>query len=116
MPEVPRLVRSGNIGASPINSDVRSLGSDIAVPVRLLADYVTAQSVGMPTRPSMTGAASANLDYPRTIPAGSILTVLRAEADALVAAGKAAAGYDLEVETGDTLTTQTTDPVSTEAP
>ncbi len=89
----PNLVTVGSInsGATLIQIDVANgIGSDVPVKVLLSADYLLAavRPPGMPTRPSMTGATTANLDAPgRTISSGSTISVLKCEATALVAAG-----------------------------
>ena len=90
--ESPRLVTTGTVNGAPIQVDVRTLG--IAIKIQLLQDYQmlcpeSPVSQGFPQRPSMTGAAPGSLDYPRTIAAGSTLTVLQCEAAALVNAGAA---------------------------
>jgi hypothetical protein len=73
-----------------INVDRPHIDHSVPVKVLLSADYTTAvRQPGEPTRPGMTGAAAASLDFPRTIASGTTLSLLKAEADALVAAGKA---------------------------
>ena len=93
MPESPRYVTVGtiNAGSTAIQADMTSLGSDVAVQVRLSTDYATVnpRPPGYPTRPSLTGVDANDLDYPKTIPSGTILGVLRCEGNALVAAGAA---------------------------
>jgi hypothetical protein len=37
----------------------------------------------------MTGAAASSLDYPKTVASSTVLSLIKAEADALVTAGKA---------------------------
>jgi hypothetical protein len=37
----------------------------------------------------MTGTAAGNLDFPRTLTSGTVLSLLKAESDALIAAGAA---------------------------
>lgn len=90
MPEGARLVRVGSInsGATPINADVTSLGSAVAVAVTLSVDYAMENPPGFPFRASFTGAATPQ--YPHTVTAGSTINVLACEAKALVAAGAAA--------------------------
>ena len=92
MPESARLVTLGTIngGATAIQADVTNLGSAVAVAVLLSTDYTLAnpRPPGFPTRPSMTGAAFANLDVPgNVIPSGTTIKTLQCEATALVNAG-----------------------------
>lgn len=62
----------------------------VAVQVRLLEDYpLPPRAPGEPSRPGMTGAAHSSLDYPRTIPADTVLSLFRAEAEELVESGRA---------------------------
>jgi hypothetical protein len=68
---------------------VLTLGSDIPVAVTLSADYAMIDPPGYPFRASFTGAAAANLQYPRTVASGTTISVLKCEADALVTAGAA---------------------------
>ena len=91
MPESPRLVLLGVANATNIQADVTTLGSAVPVSVTLTASYALAnpRPPGFPFRPSMTGTDAADLDYPRTIPTGTVLEVLACEANALVAAGVA---------------------------
>jgi len=64
--------------------DMWSLGSDVAQSVQLNADYVMPDPHGWPSRPSFTGAAT--VQYPHTIPQGTVLDLLECEAGALIAA------------------------------
>lgn len=94
MSEGARLVTVGTIngGSTPIQADVKVLGSDVSVSVTLSTDYELAspRPPGFPSRPSMTGVHAAHVEYAgRVIPAGTTISVLRCEADALVAAGAA---------------------------
>lgn len=100
MPTVnPAYVQLGTInsGATPIQADVSTLGSDVAVAVTLTTDYTTAnpRPVGFPIRPGLDGVApggpgETGLDYPgRVFSSGTTLKVLRCEANALVTAGAA---------------------------
>ena len=85
-----RLVKYGTAGGTDINVDHARIDHSVPVKVQLSADYIlAARQPGAPTRPSMTGVAAANLDYPRTIVSGTTLSLHKAEADALVTAGKA---------------------------
>lgn len=86
----PKLVQHGTAGGVAINVDLARLEHSAAKRVQLSAPYATLTGPGIPTRPAFTGAAAANLDYPRTIASGTVLTLMPGEADALVAAGKAA--------------------------
>ena len=85
----PRLIQHGTAGGTSINVDLTRLESSAPVKVHLTASYTLLSGMGVPARPGFTGASFANLDYPRTIPSGATLTLLKGEADALVAASKA---------------------------
>lgn len=89
MPEGNRNQTTGTANATPVNVDTKHLGHAVSVKVQLSINYSKANPPGWPTAPSMTGAAAASLDYPRTHLSGAILTLLKPEADALVAAGAA---------------------------
>lgn len=86
-----KLVQHGTIsgGATPINVDMARLDHGTPVKVTLSTDYAMQHGPGIPFRPSFTGAAAKNLQYPRTIVSGTTVSLLKAEADALVAAGAA---------------------------
>lgn len=84
------LVRYGVAGGTVINVDHSRIETGASVKIQLSASYAIERAPGTPSRPSMTGCAVANLDYPRTVASSQVITVLKAEADALVAAGKAA--------------------------
>ena len=83
------LLNHGSAGGTPINVDVSRLEHGAPVKVLLSANYTLASTPNFPTRPGFTGAAAASLDYPRVIPSGTTITLLKGEADALVTAGKA---------------------------
>lgn len=85
-----RNVTYGTAGGVQINVDHnKPLDHAVAVKVQLTANYTTvARDPGAPARPSMTGATY-NLDFPKTISSGTVISCIKAEADALVAAGKA---------------------------
>ena len=85
----PRLTSYGTAGGTAINVDHTRLDHSAPVKVLLSAPYTISRDPGAPTRPSFTGAAAASLDYPRTVASGTTLSLLAAEAAALVAAGKA---------------------------
>lgn len=89
MPLNQSNVQHGTAGGTAINVDLTRLDHSVPVKVLLSASYTTVHPPGIPSRPSMTGCAVANLDYPRTIANGTTLSLLKHEADALVAAGKA---------------------------
>jgi len=89
MSESPRLIQHGTVGGTPINVDMARIEHSAPVRVRLTAAYAMLHPPGIPSRPGMTGASAANLDYPRTIATGTTLTLLKGEADALVTAGAA---------------------------
>jgi hypothetical protein len=82
-------VQHGTAGGVAINVDLSRLEHGYAKKVTLTAAYAMLTGGGIPTRPSFTGAAAANLEYPRTVSSGTVLTLSPAEADALVTAGKA---------------------------
>lgn len=84
-----KLVQHGTAGGTAINADVSRMEHSVSVRIQLSAAYTMLNSPGIPTRPGFTGAAAANLDYPRTVASGQIMTLLAHEAAALVAAGKA---------------------------
>jgi hypothetical protein len=88
MSEGSRLVQLGTVGASPVNVDVESLGTD--VPVKVLiggTDYVAGpRPPGWPTRPSRTGVQLGEASAV-TFAAGSTISLLKCEADALVSGG-----------------------------
>lgn len=84
-----KLVQHGTAGGTPINVDLARIDHSITKKVTLSANYTILTGTGIPTRPSFTGASPSNLEYPRTINSGTTLTLHAAEADALVAAGKA---------------------------
>jgi len=81
----PRLVEVGTTSGTPVNADVTTIGSDVAVAVLLTADYVMLDPPGFPFRPSFTGASAPQ--YPRTVADGTTLHLLACEASALVTAG-----------------------------
>jgi hypothetical protein len=89
MPETARPVPTGTAGGTGINVDLRPLDCSAPQTVNLSANYTIAYPPGYPSPPSMTGCAAANLSYPRTIASGQPLTLTKAEAAALIAAGKA---------------------------
>ncbi len=78
------VVGTINGGATPIQADVRSLGTDLPVKVTLSTDYAMLAPPGWPARPAFTGTTVRN--YPHTITAGTTMAFLKAEADALVSA------------------------------
>ena len=87
----PKLVQHGTVGGTPINVDVTRLEHNVSVRVQLSGNYARVHPPGMPSPPDMTGVAALSLDFPKTIPSGTVMRFLKAEADALVAA--AAASY-----------------------
>jgi hypothetical protein len=90
MTDAPRVFKYGTAGGVDINVDHARIDHSVPVKVQLTANYTTSvRPPGAPSRPGMTGAATAGLDSPRTILSGTVLSLLKAEADALVAAGKA---------------------------
>jgi hypothetical protein len=89
MTEGPQLVQHGSVGGTPINVDVTYYDTTAPVRVRLTQNYSIERAIGLPSRPSMTGCAVGNLDYPCVIPSGTTIAVFRAEAAALIAANAA---------------------------
>jgi hypothetical protein len=89
MPINPKLIRHGAVGGTPINVDLSRIDHSVAVKVRLTSNYAMLSGLGIPARPSFTGAPAANLDYPRTIASGTTLSLFAGEAAALVGAGAA---------------------------
>lgn len=85
-----KLVAHGTVGGVKIYADIGRVEHGAPVKVRLSAIYSMTHDPGMPSRPCFTGTASTALDFPRDIPSGTVLTLLKHEADALVAAGAAA--------------------------
>ena len=84
-------VAHGTVGGTTINVDMARIDHGAtSVKVTLSANYTRARQPGTPSAPGFTGAAAALLDYPRTHASGATLTLHKAEADALVAAGAAA--------------------------
>ena len=84
-------VAHGSVGGTSIYVDLARIDHGAApVKVTLSANYARARLPGTPSAPGFTGAAAALLDYPRTHASGTVLTLHKAEADALVAAGAAA--------------------------
>ena len=86
----PLLVAHGTVNGTAINVDMSRVEHSAVKYVTLSSNYVIAHPPGGLNRPAFTGAAVANLDYPRTILAGTRLALIAAEAAALVAAGAAA--------------------------
>ena len=78
---------TGTANATTIKIDTTHLFHAVPVKVQLTASYATSREPGYPARPSMTGAKA--LDSAQTVASGTILTLLKPEADALVAAGAA---------------------------
>lgn len=90
MAEGPRQVQTGTVGGTPVMTDVRSLGSDVAVRVVIGAtDYIATSPPGLPVRPANTGALTAE-GATFTFSADGTYALLNAEATALVNAGFAA--------------------------
>lgn len=89
MAQNPKLVQHGTVSGTPINVDISRIEPGTPVKVLLTVNYTVLPTPAVPTRPSFTGAAAASLDYPRVIPSGTTLSLLKGEADALVTAGAA---------------------------
>jgi hypothetical protein len=91
MSEGARNVQTGTAGSN-INVDVRPLDHATPKKVALTADYTLAHPAGFPTPPFMTGATYSTLrKQTQVITNGTTVALLKAEADALIAAGKATA-------------------------
>lgn len=77
--------------SAPINvqTNVYWLGNCDTTNTKLLTDYDMQSPPGYPSRPSCTGTNVPQ--YPHTLQAGTTLTLLKVEADALIAAGAAVA-------------------------
>lgn len=82
-------VPHGTAGGTPINVDLSRIDHGSTRKVQLSANYAIQREAGMPTRPGLTGASQANLEYPRTLTSGTQIVLSAEEAAALVAAGKA---------------------------
>lgn len=89
MAQNAKNVPHGTAGGSAINVDMSRIDHAATRRVTLTASYATQKEPGTPTRPEFTGAEASKLDYPRTIPTNTTLTLSAAEAAALVTAGKA---------------------------
>lgn len=89
MAQNAKTVSHGTAGGSTINANLARIDHGQTRRVTLSANYDTSKQPGTPTRPQFTGAEASKLDYPRTIPSGTTLTLSTEEAAALVAAGKA---------------------------
>jgi hypothetical protein len=82
-----RLVQTGSCGGTPVMTDVRSLGSDVAVRVVIGGtDYIATLPPGFPVRPANTGALTAE-GGTFTFAAGQTYALLNAEAMALINGG-----------------------------
>jgi hypothetical protein len=111
----PNYVKLGTANSTDILVDLSRLEDGHIGRVQLAYAYTTVRPAGMPTRPSMTGTAILGMDFPQTIPAGTALSCLQAEADALVAAGVATSLGPLTTESGIVITTETGTPIGTES-
>ena len=87
----PTLAVVGTIdgGSTPIVAELTAACFAKVSAVVLTTDYSILHPPGMPSRPSMTGTDTADLDYPRTIASGTTLTLFAPEAQALISAGAA---------------------------
>lgn len=85
----PNLFQHGAVGGTAINVDMARLEFNAAVRVQLSGNYARLKVPGSPSPPGMTGCAAANLDFPKTIASGTVIALIKAEADALVTAGAA---------------------------
>ena len=89
MVQSTKTVAHGVAGGVTITCDLSRIETGLTKKVQLSTAYTTNCGPGIPTRPCFTGTSAANLDYPRTIASGTILTLHAHEADALVTAGAA---------------------------
>ena len=86
-----RLLRLGTVNGEPIMANIAYLGGDrAAVSVTLTADYTLENpGAGWPVvRPFMAGTTPLPA-FPYTVASGTVLALLKCEADALVQAGAA---------------------------
>lgn len=90
MAEGNRNTKAGSAGGTDINVDLLQPLHQGTRQVTLSANYILSYPPGYPSPPSMTGCAAGSLYYPRTISSGQQITLLTAEANALINAGKAA--------------------------
>jgi hypothetical protein len=90
MAETNRNTKTGSAGGSDINVDLLQPLHQGTRTVTLSANYTPSYPPGYPMPPSMTGCAAANLYHGQTLTNGTVVTLLTAEANALIAAGKAA--------------------------
>lgn len=74
----------GTCNGATINADLSRIDHSQTKKVKLKYAYVSVVT-GL-SRPSLTGTAESGLDFPKTIPANSTLTLFVHEAAALVAA------------------------------
>ena len=92
MAEGTRSVKAGVAAGVDINVDHRPFDHAVPKKVQLSADYAFTPAPGSITPPDMTGAAPSKLmRSTQTRTNGTTVTLLKAEADALIAAGKAVA-------------------------
>jgi hypothetical protein len=77
------LLRVGRVGEEPVFADLGIPRHDKVVAVRLTHRYELAEPEGYPERPLQAAGAT----LPVSVPPGSTAYLLRAEAEALVAAG-----------------------------
>jgi hypothetical protein len=77
------LLRVGSVGGEPVFVDFNVPRHDKVVAVRLTGRYEIEEPEGCPKRPLQAAGAT----LPVSSPPGSVVYLLKAEADALVAAG-----------------------------
>ena len=82
----PTNVKHGTCNGATISPDMSRLDPSTTKRVKLKFAYTVVAVPGAPSRPGNTGVAAGSLDFPRTIPANTVLTLLPHEAAALVAA------------------------------
>lgn len=91
MAESNRNTAVGTAGATTINVDLLQPLHQGTKRVTLSANYALNYPPGYPTPPDLTGCAAANLYHGQTESNGTQITLLTAEANALISAGKASA-------------------------
>ncbi|MEI9987144.1 MAG: hypothetical protein WDN69_30745 [Aliidongia sp.] len=85
-------VTLGTVNGDPVIVNSTYAGDQMWTPttVTLTADYLRDQAPsGWPFPPGMTGTAAPDLEFPKTLPAGTTLAFAAIEAAALIALGAA---------------------------
>jgi hypothetical protein len=87
-----RTQKTGTAAGVDINPNTLPFDHAVGKKVQLSADYILAHPPGFPSPPFMTGVAPGSLRKgTQTITSGTQIVLGKAEADALIAAGKATA-------------------------